>query len=71
MHVTFVGGRSWILSVREQRVRYEGTTATCRYEASNRFVESIPSLYEPWIGERTPNLTVYIQMTGRCCTVCN
>ena len=28
------------LSVREQRVRYEGTTALCRYEASNQLIPS-------------------------------
>jgi len=27
-------------SVREQRVRYEGTTALCRYEASNQLIPS-------------------------------
>jgi hypothetical protein len=35
MHVTL--GCSWAVVVIEQRLRYEGTTATCRYEASNRF----------------------------------
>jgi hypothetical protein len=36
-------------SVREQSktgVRYEGTNAACRYEASSHFGGLIPSLYE-------------------------